>query len=69
MPIGAAAVIAPLAFAESMLRLELPYLFLVTATVLFFFLRKRGLQRWEAAVVLALYVGFVIFKVAESFTD
>jgi cation:H+ antiporter len=66
VPIGAAAVIAPLAFDEGMLKRELPYLFFVTATVLFFFIRKRGIQRWEAAVVLALYCGYVIAKVSGS---
>ena len=66
VPIGAAAVIAPLAFDEGMLKRELPYLFFVTATVLFFFIRKRGIQRWEAAVVLALYCAYVIAKVSGS---
>lgn len=67
VPIGAAAVIAPLAFDEGMLRLEVPYLFFVTTTALFFFLRVRGIQRWEAAVILALYSGYVVFKLTGSF--
>ncbi len=67
VPIGVAAVIAPLAFDEGMLRLEVPYLFFVTFTALFFFLRVRGIQRWEAAVILALYAGYVVFKVTGSF--
>ncbi len=66
VPIGAAAVIAPLNFDIGMLRLEVPYLFLVTSVVLFFFLRKPGIQRWEAAFVLALYCGYVAFKLADS---
>lgn len=69
VPIGTAAVIAPLAFDEGMLKRELPYLFFVTATVLFFFIRKRGIQRWEAAVVLALYCGYVVAKVSGSLPD
>jgi len=66
IPIGVAAVIAPLRFDEGMLKLELPYLFFVTAVVLVFFVRKRGIQRWEAAFVLALYCGYVFTKVTGS---
>jgi len=67
VPIGAAAVIAPLGFDRGMLRFEMPYLIFVTAVVLFFFLRKRGIQRWEAAVVLALYCVYVFVKLTVSF--
>ena len=67
VPIGAAAVIAPLNFDEGMLRFEVPYLFFVTAAVIVFFLRKRGIQRWEAAVVLSLYCAYVLVKLTESF--
>ena len=62
VPIGAAAVIAPLRFDEGLLRFETPYLFFVTAVVMFFFLYKRGIQRWEAAVVLGLYCAYVLVK-------
>ena len=67
VPVGAAAVIAPLNFDEGMLRFEVPYLAFLTVTVLFFFLRKRGIQRWEAAVVLALYCVYVLLKLTVSF--
>lgn len=67
VPIGVAAVIAPLAFDGGMLRFELPYLFLVTAVALFFFLRERGIQRWEAIVILGLYVTYVVVKLTGSF--
>ena len=66
VPIGAAAVIAPLSFDEGMLRFELPYLIFVTAAVIFFFLYKRGIQRWEAAVILALYCAYVLIKLTGS---
>lgn len=66
VPIAAAALIAPLRFDEGLLRVEVPYLFFVTAVVLFFFIRKRGIQRWEATIVLALYLGYVIAKVSGS---
>lgn len=66
VPIGAAAVIAPLSFDGGMLRFEVPYLFFVTALVLFFFLYKHGIQRWEAAVVLGLYCVFVFVRLTGS---
>lgn len=67
VPIGAAAVIAPLSFDEGMLRFETPYLFFVTAVTMFFFVHKRGIQRWEAAVILSLYCAYVLVKLAGSF--
>jgi cation:H+ antiporter len=67
VPIGAAAAIAPLRFDPGLLRFELPYLFIVTAIVMFFFLHKRGIQRWEAAVVLALYGAYVLIKLTGAF--
>ena len=66
VPIGAAAVIAPLAFDEGMLRFEVPYVGVVTAAALFFFLRKRGIQRWEAAVMLGLYCLYVFARLTGS---
>jgi len=67
VPIGAAAVIAPLSFDEGLLRFEVPYLFVVTALVIFFFLYKRGIRRREAAVVLALYCAYVLIKLTGTF--
>jgi cation:H+ antiporter len=67
VPIGAAAVIAPLSFDRGLLRFETPYLFFVTSVVIFFFLYKRGIQRWEAAIVLALYCAYVLVKLTGSF--
>ncbi|MDJ0498721.1 MAG: sodium:calcium antiporter [Acidimicrobiia bacterium] len=66
VPIGAAALIAPLAFDVGMLHFEVPYLAFVTAVVLFFFLHRQGLQRWEAAVVLALYCIYAVVKLTVS---
>jgi len=67
VPIGAAAVIAPLRFDKGMLRFELPYLVFVTGAVIFFFLYKRGIQRWEAAIILALYCAYVLVKLTGTF--
>ena len=67
VPIGAAAVIAPLSFNEGLLRFETPYLFFTTAVVMFFFLHKRGIHRREAVVVLALYGAYVLVKLTGLF--
>lgn len=66
VPIGIAAVIAPLSFDGGMLRFEVPYLFFVTALALFFFLYKRGIQRWEAAIILGLYCVYVFARLTGS---
>ncbi len=66
VPVGAGAAISGLSFDGNMLRHELPFLFFLTFVVLFFFLRKRGIQRWEAAVILGLYGGFVLVKVSNT---
>ncbi len=66
VPIGAAAVIAPLGFDQGMLHFEVPYLFFLTTLVLFFFVYKRGIQRWEAAVVLGLYCVYVFARLTGS---
>ena len=63
VPIGAAAVIAGLTFDRGMLMFELPYLFVLSAVVLFFFVRKGGIQRREAAVILGMYGAYVAVKV------
>jgi len=69
VPIGAAAVIAPLSFDNGMLRFELPYLAVLTALVLYFFIRKRGIQRWEAAVIFALYCIYAVIKLTAAFAS
>ena len=66
VPIGAAAVIAPLSFDEGMLRFEIPYLFFLTALVMFFFLYRRSIRRLEAAVVLGIYCVYVLIKLTGS---
>jgi cation:H+ antiporter len=65
VPIGTAGLIAPLAFDRGILTFDLPWLFGLTALVLVLFLvRRRGLQRPEAALLLGLYAGYVALKLA-----
>lgn len=57
MPIGVAGTIASLRFDAKMLRVDLPFLLALSGLVLIFFARKKGLQKHEAAILLALYCG------------
>jgi cation:H+ antiporter len=67
VPVGAAAAIATLRFDGNLLRFELPFLFFLTLVVLVFFLRKRGIQKGEAVIVLALYGGYLLLKLSRAF--
>lgn len=62
VPIGIAAVISPLRFNRGLLFFDLPYIFALTIVVLVFFVRTRGLQKSEAALILAFYGLYVIIK-------
>ncbi len=67
VPVGAAAAISTLRFDGDLLRYELPFLFFLTLTVLVFFVRKRGIQKSEAVIVLALYGGYLLLKLSRAF--
>lgn len=67
VPVGAASAISTLRFDGNLLRHELPFLFFLTLLVLVFFLRKRGIQKGEAVIVLALYGGYLLLKLARAF--
>ena len=67
VPVGAAAAIATLRFETSLLKFELPYLFVLTFLVLVFFVHKRGIQKGEAIAILGLYCGYVLLKFSETF--
>ena len=66
LPIGIAATIADLRFDAYMLRYEVPFLFVLTLIVLAFFRIKLGIQKYEAAIILALYLGYAIVKFATA---
>jgi cation:H+ antiporter len=66
LPIGLSAVISPLLFERNLLWFDLPVLFLLSAVVLALFLRKRGLQRPEAMLIMAIYFAYVIAKLGFS---
>jgi cation:H+ antiporter len=62
VPIGAAALIAPLPFDRGIFTFDLPWLFGLTVVVLVMFVVRRGLQRSEAALLLGLYAAYVVLK-------
>ncbi len=64
VPVGVAAVIATLRFERSMLTIDVPFLFVLSTVALIFFAKTKGLQKYEAAILLALYCGYVLVKLA-----
>ena len=65
VPVGVAATIARLDFNADMLQQELPFLFVLTAIVLFFFWKSTGIRKREASVILGLYVAYAAAKIGE----
>lgn len=64
--LGVASVVNPIRVAPKVLRVEFPALFVLSGLVLALpLLRKRGaeygIRRWEGAILLATYVGIVIW--------
>ncbi len=66
VPIGVAAMISGIHFNEEMLRLEVPFLFAVTSVVLVFFVRNFGINKHEAGVILAMYLGYAAIKIGTA---
>lgn len=64
VPIGAAATISGVSFSAGFRNVELPFLFVLTTVVLLLFLRKMGIRKLQAAIVLAMYCGYAGFKIA-----
>jgi cation:H+ antiporter len=66
VPIGVAAAISTLHFDTKMLLIDLPFLFALSVVVLVFFVKRRGLQKHESAIVLIMYFGYVVFRLGVS---
>ena len=62
LPIGIAANIAPVVFERQFVLFDLPYIFLLTVVTLVFFVRIRGLQKFEAGTILGLYLIYISIK-------
>jgi cation:H+ antiporter len=65
LPVGVAAVISQVAFERQFLVFDLPYIFVLTAVVLGFFVTRPGVTRSEGMVILSLYGGYVVVKVMQ----
>lgn len=62
---GLAAMISPLLVPAAVLYVDLPALLMITAIVLTaLYISRRGIQKPEAAILLAIYIGYVILRLA-----
>jgi len=64
VPVGGAAALHPLSVERSTIVIDFPTLALFTPILLFFLIRRRGLQRGEAMILIALYFAYVGIRVA-----
>jgi cation:H+ antiporter len=65
LPIGLAALISGVRFEQQLLWFDLPYIFVLTAMVLGFFLSRRGVTRAKGGVILLLYATYAAFKLLQ----
>lgn len=63
VPVGLAGAIAPVSVAPATIWFDLPALALGTIALLFFLLRRRGLQRGEALALVILYAGYATLRI------
>lgn len=66
IPIGAGAAIYPLTVDRTSITLDIPALAVGMPLLLFFLIRRRGLQRDEAAILIAVYVAYVAIRVTTA---
>ncbi len=59
---GVASLVSPLAVDETLIRFSMPVMIFVAALLLVFMRTKWKLERWEGAVLILLYVGFIFFN-------
>jgi cation:H+ antiporter len=62
VPIGVAAAISGIRFDSTMLTRDLPFLFALSLLVLIFFWRKKGIQKYQAAMILGAYCAYVVIR-------
>lgn len=63
IPVGVGASISELKIEKSLILFDLPFLLLLSFIVLFFFYKKKGLQKIEAFVLIGLFVLYAALKV------
>jgi cation:H+ antiporter len=65
LPIGLASLISGVRFEHQLLWFDLPYIFVLTAMVLGFFLTQRGVTRPKGSVILTLYAAYAAVKLLQ----
>ncbi len=63
IPIGLGASISELNIEKSLLLFDLPFLLVLSITVLFFFKRKKALQKTEAVILISIFVLYATLKI------
>ncbi|MBL6448067.1 calcium/sodium antiporter [Fulvivirga sp. 29W222] len=62
VPIGIASLISDIKVEGPVLWFDMPYLFVLTGTVIYFFTRERGLQHWEGIGLTVMYLVYAFVK-------
>jgi cation:H+ antiporter len=65
LPVGIAALIAGVQFEYDLLWFDLPFIFVLTAVVLGFLWRRRGVLRGGGMTILAMYALYVLIKLQQ----
>ncbi|MCK5400845.1 MAG: calcium/sodium antiporter [Flavobacteriaceae bacterium] len=63
IPIGMGASISELKIEKSLILFDLPFLLILSFIVLFFFYKKKGLQKFEAVILIGLFVLYTALKI------
>jgi cation:H+ antiporter len=63
IPVGMGATISELKFERSLIWFDFPFLFLLSFIVLFFFKKKKGLQKIEAVILIGIFALYAALKI------
>ena len=63
IPVGMGASISELKIEKSLILFDLPFLFLLSFIVLFFFYKKKGLQKIEAVILIGIFLLYATLKI------
>lgn len=62
LPVGLAAIIHPVTVEPGLVMVDIPLLFVLSFMVLLFLLKRKGLQKPEALVLILFYAGYLGYK-------